>query len=212
MDADRNRARLVHDLAGTCAFLRGLGAGKEHSFRAYALRGRSMPGLGSMDRGGIFLEFRRFQSVDRRPEPGLPHRCRAGRGASGNDDPRHGLHHVPDDVRHHHAGADHRRLCRAHQIFGGSGVLGPVAGRRLRPCRPLGVGRRMACGDGRQGLRGRHRRAHDGRRIGGHHRPRTWQARGFPAARAAAACAVDRHGRRRPCCGSAGSGSMPVPR
>ena len=34
------------------------------------------------------------------------------------DDPAPGVHAVPDDVRDHHAGADHRRLRRAHEVLG----------------------------------------------------------------------------------------------
>ena len=61
-----------------------------------------------------------------------------------DDDPASGVHAVPDDVRHHHAGADHRRLRRAHEVHGVPAVHRAVGDVRLRPAGPLGVGRRAA--------------------------------------------------------------------
>ena len=51
---------------------------------------------------------------------------------------------VPDDVRHHHAGADHRRVRRAHEVLGLPALHRAVGDLRLRSARPLGVGRRAA--------------------------------------------------------------------
>ena len=34
--------------------------------------------------------------------------------------------HVPDDLRHHHPGADRRRLCRAHEILGDAAVFSAI--------------------------------------------------------------------------------------
>ena len=63
----------------------------------------------------------------------------AGRG----EHPRVGLHDLPDDLRHHHAGADRRRLRRTHEVLGAAAVHRPVVARRLLPDRPLGLGRRL---------------------------------------------------------------------
>ncbi len=45
----------------------------------------------------------------------------------GVTDPRVRLHLLPDDVRGDHAGADRRRLCRAHEVLGG-GAVHPAVG------------------------------------------------------------------------------------
>ena len=115
---------------------------------------------------------------------GVPHRRGARRGASGTT--------IPDTVFIMFQmtfaiitpGADHRRLCRAHQVLGRAAVLRPVADRRLRAGRALGVGRRLARGNGRDGLCRRHRRAHDGRRVGaGRSRWPLGKRDGFPRPR-----------------------------
>ena len=74
----------------------------------------------------------------------LPAAGSRGRGASGHRHSRKRLCDVPDDLRDHHPGADHRRLCRAHQfaavllISGLWLLLVYVAGGAL------GLGRRLA--------------------------------------------------------------------
>ena len=75
---------------------------------------------------------------------------------------------VPDDVRHHHAGADRRRDRRAHEVLGDHGVHRRLDVRRLLPAGPHGLGhrrpdeRRVERQREDQGdrLRGRHRRPH----------------------------------------------------
>jgi ammonium transporter, Amt family len=58
--------------------------------------------------------------------------CRASRRQhvghllGGLRDPGIPLHRLPDDLRGHHAGADHRRLRRTGEVQGRSGLLGPV--------------------------------------------------------------------------------------
>ena len=84
----------------------------------------------------------------------------------GQDDPRIGLHVLPDDLRHHHPGADRRRLRRTHEVLGNDVVHGPVGHRGLRADRPLGVGRRLPRRLGRARLCRRHRGAHQCRRRG----------------------------------------------
>ena len=56
------------------------------------------------------------------------------------DDPRNRLHLLPDDLRDHHAGADRRRVRRAHEVLGDAVVHRPVGDPRLRADRALGVG------------------------------------------------------------------------
>ena len=88
-----------------------------------------------------------------------------GRDRADHDSPR-ALHGVPGDVLHHHRGADLRRHRRAHALLGVSDLHLPVVGRRLRAAGALGVGRRLAGGHGRLGLRRRHGRARQRRRRG----------------------------------------------
>ena len=54
--------------------------------------------------------------------------------------PASDLHDLPGHVRHHHAGPDHRRLCRAHEVQHFSGVHGPLGHHRLLSGGPLGLG------------------------------------------------------------------------
>ena len=56
------------------------------------------------------------------------------------DDPRDRLHLLPADVRDHHAGADRRRVRRAHEVLGDALVHRPVGDLRLRADRALGLG------------------------------------------------------------------------
>jgi len=90
-------------------------------------------------------------------------------GHSGN-----GVRHLPDDLRHHHPGADRRRVRRADEIFRPAAVHGALVHLGLRPGRAHGLerGRRADVGLGRARLcrrdRGPHQRRH--RRIGGLHR------------------------------------------
>ena len=58
------------------------------------------------------------------------------------DDPRDRLHVLPDDLRDHHARADRRRICGAHEVLGHAVVHGSVGDLRLRPDRPLALGAR----------------------------------------------------------------------
>ena len=52
---------------------------------------------------------------------------------------------LPDDLRHHHPGADLRRLRRPHEVLGDAVVHGPVVAVRLFADRALGLGtRRLA--------------------------------------------------------------------
>ena len=70
--------------------------------------------------------------------------ARAAERGLRRDDPASGVHGVPDDVRHHHAGADHRRVRRADEVLDVPRLHPPVGDLRLRPDRPLGLGRRAA--------------------------------------------------------------------
>ena len=127
--------------------------------------------------------------------------------------PAPALHGVPDDVRHHHAGAHHRRVRRAHEVQRVPGLLAALGHARLRPAGPHGVGRRAHRRDvGRARLRRRHGRPHQ---LG--HLRAGLRARDRQAARlrlrshAAAQPAVHASSAPR-CCGSAGSASTPAAR
>ena len=54
--------------------------------------------------------------------------------------PRIGLHVLPDDLRHHHPGADLRRLRRPHEVLRAADLHGPVADLRLLRRSPTGSG------------------------------------------------------------------------
>ncbi len=123
------------------------------------------------------LRRRRRAAVHRRTRQGV-HARRRARRAHGHH-PRNPVLHVPDDLRHHHAGAGHRRLRRTHALLRGARIHRVVVAVRLRPAGALGVGRRLAGQARRHGFRRRHRRA---RERGC--RPR-WSARWCSAAAAA---------------------------
>ena len=76
---------------------------------------------------------------------GFEHLFLRGVGAAPDADyaatiPAADLHGLPADVRHHHPGADHRRLCRAHEVQRHGAVHGAVVAHRLRPHGAHGVG------------------------------------------------------------------------
>ncbi len=76
--------------------------------------------------------------------------------------PAPGLHDLPVHVRHHHPGAHHRRVRRAHEVQRVPDLLAPVGDPGLRPAGAHGVGHGRAArqGLGRARLRRRHRRPH----------------------------------------------------
>ena len=78
------------------------------------------------------------------------------------DHPAPGLHDLPVHVRHHHAGAHHRRVRRAHEVQRLPDLLAPVGDPGLRPAGAHGVGhgRPARQGLGRARLRRRHGRPH----------------------------------------------------
>ncbi len=83
---------------------------------------------------------------------------------------------VPDDVRHHHAGA-HRRLDRrSHEVLALPHLHVALADHRLRAGLPLGVGRRLPWYRRRPRLRRRHGRSHQRR----HRRSRRGLVPGSP--------------------------------
>ena len=58
-------------------------------------------------------------------------------------DPADRLHRLSDDVRHHHSGPDHRRVCQPGHVQGLHDLPDRVAAVRVFPLRPHGVGRRI---------------------------------------------------------------------
>ena len=64
----------------------------------------------------------------------------ADRQPPGPDDPGNGLLRLSDDVRDHHAGADHRCVCRPDEVLGDAGVHDAVVDHRLLADRAHGLG------------------------------------------------------------------------
>ncbi len=60
-----------------------------------------------------------MNAYHRQPVEVVPRRSRRDHDElAGGDHPGNRVHHLPDDLRHHHPGADLRRLCRAHEVLG----------------------------------------------------------------------------------------------
>ena len=57
---------------------------------------------------------------------------------------RNRVHRLPDDVRDHHPGPDHGRVCQPGDVQGLHGLPDRLAVARLLPVRPHGLGRRRA--------------------------------------------------------------------
>ena len=93
---------------------------------------------------GVHLGHPVRRRTEPRIPPGYPQRHQQWRDrqseSAGADDPRDGLHVLPDDLRDHHARAHRRRLCGTHEILGDAVVHGSVGDFRLRPGRPLALG------------------------------------------------------------------------
>ena len=116
------------------------------------------------------------------------------------------VHRLPDDVRDHHAGADHRRVRQPRHVQGVPALPDRLAAVRLLPVRPHDLGRRHARAVGRARLRRRHRRPRH-RRLGG---ARLGAVRGQAQVRRHARTA-SRSSRSAPACsGSAGTASTPA--
>ena len=81
-------------------------------------------------------------------------------------DPARRADRLPDDVRDHHAGADHRRVHEPRHVQGVPALPRRLAARRLLPVRAHVLGRRPARALGRARLRRRDRRARE-RRLRG---------------------------------------------
>ena len=80
---------------------------------------------------------------------GFEHLFLRGVGLTPNPDyarhhPRADLHDLPAHVRHHHPGAHHRRLCRAHEVQRHGRLPLALVAARLLPHGPHGLGRRRA--------------------------------------------------------------------
>ncbi len=117
------------------------------------------------------------------------------------------VHRLPDDVRDHHPGPDHRRLRQPGPLRGLHDLPDGLAALRLLPGRPHDLGRRAAPEVGRPRLRRRHRRPrhrrHGGPGLGLLRRPAQGRREG-PAQHS-------RWSRSAPvCCGSAGTASTPA--
>ena len=95
---------------------------------------------------GYSLRFAPGNSFHRRPEPRFSaRRRRAARRGLRRHHPAADLHDLPVDVRHHHSGADHRRLCRAHEVQRHGAVHGAVVAVGLLRRWRTWSGARAAC-------------------------------------------------------------------
>ena len=117
LDADLVGAGSADDRPGPGALLRRPGAQEEHSRHHDAELRHDGPGEHSVGAGGLFAGLRPRQPVHRRLRASVS----ARRSLTPNPDyardhSRADLHDLPAHVRHHHAGADHRRVCRAHEV------------------------------------------------------------------------------------------------
>ncbi len=114
---------------------------------------------------GYSLAFTGERQLHRQPGPLLPpwHGHRLGEPA-GADDPRKRLHVLPDDLRHHHPGADDRVGGGPDQVLRHHGLLRSLADLRLCAHRPYGLGRRVPGHARRARLRRRHGGAYQRRR------------------------------------------------
>ena len=110
------------------------------------------------------------RGLHRESRLGVPQRRRRGAGAVGGQHPGSGALHLPGDVRHHHPGADHRRLRRPRELQELPLVPGRLEPAGLRALHALDLGRRVPRRMGRARLRRRHgrtrERRHGGPRLG----------------------------------------------
>ena len=132
LDADLDRARPDDDDPGAGAVLRRHGPQDERAGDGDAELRDHLPRHRPMDGDRLQHRLHAGDPVFRRAQP-----VHAGRHGdrfgqrTGQDDPRIGLHDVPDDVRDHHAGADLRRLRRPHEVFRADVVHRAVVGAGL---------------------------------------------------------------------------------
>src|SRR5207248_37695 len=91
----------------------------------------------SEERHGLFWNHRQ-------PELGGPARHHALHAIAERHDPYARLLRLSDDVRHHHAGADHWRIHQSHHLQGLHAVSDSLADLGLFSFCPHGVGRRYA--------------------------------------------------------------------
>ena len=173
LDADLDRAGPDDDGPGPRVVLLRHGAQEERAVRDHAGVRQLLPCHPDLDRDRLQPGVLRRGAADRRSRPVSPER-HGGRYAQGHD-PRERVHDLPDDLRHHHACADHRRRRRPHEVLGAALVHRPVERARLSGDRALGLGcRRLDRRPGSARFRRRHGGAHQlrRRRAGRRHRRR----------------------------------------
>ena len=177
MDADRHGPRAADDPRPLLLLRRHGPVEKRRLDDAAELRrdGRDQPAL---DRGRLQPRVRHQRArPDWRPADLLHVHARRRLDASGSrsDDSARRVRAVPAEVRDHHAGADHRIVCRARPVLQLPAVHVPVQHLHLLAAGALDVAPgRLPAQAGRARLRGRNRGAHVGGlcRVGGGHRAR----------------------------------------
>ena len=119
--------------------------------------------------------------------------------------PARGADRLPDDVRDHHAGADHRRVHEPRDVQGVPDLPRRLAAVRLLPVRAHDLGRRAARALGRPRLRRRHRRPRAAPAG-----PRSRRCSTSASAGSSTRRTTSRSSRSAPACsGSAGTASTP---
>ena len=189
LDADLGRAGVDDDRAGARPVLWRHGAQEECRRHRNDELCRDLPRHHPVRGLHVQHGVSRRLTLHRRARPhvpqGHPERHRQGRHrqsqSAGRDHSGSRLHLLPDDVRHHYAGADRGRLCRAHEVLGHAVVHRAVGDLRLRADRALGLGTgrhlqlRQRCGLGESArLRRRHGRAYQRGRGGADVRHHAW--------------------------------------
>ena len=96
----------------------------------------------------LALLLRRRRRGHRQPRHGVPAWRDARDAVAHARHPVARAHRLPDDVRDHHAGADHRRLRQPGLVQGLHGLPDALAALRLLPVRAHDLGRRHPAADG----------------------------------------------------------------
>ena len=138
LDAGVDGAGPDDDRAGSGDVLRRHGPPEERAHDVHAGVRDLLPDHRRLDDHQLQPRVQRRRRLSGRPV--APVSARHGQGHAERDDPGERVHDLPDDLRDHHARADHRRLCGSHEVLGPAVVHGALGNLRLRADRTLGVG------------------------------------------------------------------------
>ncbi len=143
VDADLHGAGHPDDHPGPRAVLRRHGPLEERAVAADAGVHDLLHGRAALGHLRLQPRVHRGQRLHRRLRPALPaghdHRLAGGHLQQGRVHPGVRVLRLPAHLRRHHAGADRRRLRRAHQVRRGAAVHGALVHLRLPADRAHGV-------------------------------------------------------------------------